>query len=117
MRIKKELKIRILNQRIKKLALFQLNSVQGLKNPQGRRVSKYQLKNLNNKIFFKDKLKFPLTISTSSDSEKSNSNFVYSKKNNLHFTRGNLALSNPMVLFQRLSRLTTSYSLLRMLKK
>jgi len=117
MRIKKELKIKILNQRIKKLAQFQLNPVQGLKNPQGRRVSKYQLKNFNNKIFFKDKLKFPLTISTSSNSGKFSSDFVYLKKNNLHFNRGNLTLSNPMVLFQRLSRLTTSYSLLRMLKK
>jgi hypothetical protein len=99
------------------LASFQLNPVQGLKNPQGRRVSKYQLKNFNNKIFFKDKLKFPLTISTSLADEKVSSNFVYLKHNNLHFNREKLTLSNPMVLFQKLSRLTTSFSLLRMLKK
>jgi len=97
--------------------MFQLNPVQDLKNLQGRRISKYQLKNLNNKIFFKDKLKFPLTISTLSDGKKLSSNFVYLKRNNLHFNEGNLTLSNPMVLFQRLSRLTTSCSLLRILKK
>jgi len=97
--------------------MFQLNPVQDLKTLQGRRISKYQLKNLNNKIFFKGKLKFPLTISTLSDIEKLGSNFVYLKKNNLHFNEGNLILSSPMMMFQKLSRLTTSYSLLRMLKK
>lgn len=115
MRLKKEIKIKILNHEIKNSHKIQLNPVLGLKKSQGKRISKYQLKNLNKFIFEKDNLKFPLNLNN--DYNSLDSNFVYLKDKNFHFIKNSRLFTTPILSFKNLSNLLTVSPFLRLLKK
>jgi len=116
MRIKKELKIKILNQRIKKLETFQLKSTQNLKKPEGARISKYQVKNLAIPLFSKEGLKFPLLIDSSPVFSGAKTDFIYFKDKNFHFKK-DIRLSDPLFSFQKIVKLTSNNLFLQVLKK
>jgi len=115
MRIKKDLKIKLLNLKIKKLDKFQLSQTYNLKSFEGKRISKFQLKNINQKLFFKEKLKFPLNL-ISSESKKDLQSLIYLKKENLHVLDKNLRLLDSLSIFQNFYKLTTNYSFLKIFK-
>lgn len=115
MRLKKEIKIKILNHEIKNSHKIQLNPVLGSKKSRGKRISKYQLKNLNKFIFEKDNLKFPLNLDNDYNSQ--DSNFVYLRDKNFHFRKNSRLFTTPILSFKRLSSLLTVSPFLKLLKK
>ena len=115
MRIKKDLKIKLLNLKIKNLDQFQLNQTYNQKSLKGKRISKFQIKNMNLKIFLKENLKFPLTL-ISLNSKKDLQPFIYLKKKNLHMFDKNLNLCGSLSTLQNFYKLITNYSFLKIIK-
>ena len=120
MRLKKDIKIKLINQKIRKVKTFQLtllNQKDLQKSLQVKRLSKFQLANLDFFIFSKKDLKFPIGLNF--DKKDTKKNLIYSKQGSFHFKGFSncSGFKDSISNFQKLSSLLTNYSYLRLLSK
>jgi len=124
MRIKKEIKLRLLNLKIAEQSSFQIKAIskEKNKNSQAKRISKLEIKKLNSTLFFKNNLKFPLSLEPFNINNPANitEDTLYLKESCFHFKKSFKSInqfSTSLLTFQKILVMVETGSAVKRLLK